>query len=368
MSNVAERIAKANKAAKLHEPFTSLEIESSVQSLQNFFDSELDWQEYRELLARSAHLTHKDWTKTENAAETLSHILARLKRPFFRRVFRRVLEDGHWDAAVKAAERRPLSEKPWVVLVTGVNAIRKTTAIYQPWFREILHQALIGEYHSSAPAKHELPFGGNSFFRQLDFVIATMANEEFRKLYKFGDDVDLYSAFKASIFARYRTVAEIAGILLVKEAKKKKLNVMVETSGRNAGMFHYVDHCFPDDEYRKLVVRFEVNDVRFAEKSVDARMKREMVAGRKALRSGGGVHSIIKANLGGPYGSKVLKGVQRQGDHVWKELVLGGQVGKSWYKAVIHIVGAEPPEPWVAIAPKSINRVKFAFSERRSKL
>lgn len=368
MSDIIARINRTNAAAKEHEPFTRSELNSCVQSMQNLFDSKLDWQEYRELLKRSAHLSHKDWKQTERAAESLSQILASMERSFFRRIFHRVLEDGGWDAAVHAAERRQTSVKPWVVLVTGVNAIRKTTAIYQPWFKEILHQALIGEYDSKAPAKNELPFGKNSFFRQLDFIIATMANEEFKQLYKLDSDVDLYSSFKASIFARYRTIAEIAGILLVKEAKKNRLNVIVETSGRNSGMFHYVDHCFPDDEYRKLVVRFEVNDIKFAEKSVDARMKREMYGGREALRNGGEARAIIKANMGGPYGSKVLKGVQRQGDRVWKELVLDGKVGESWYKAVIKIIAAEPPESWTAVAPKSLKHEQFTFINVRSKL
>ena len=33
-------------------------------------------------------------------------------------------------------------KKPWVVLVTGVNGIRKTTSVYQPWFKKALAAAL----------------------------------------------------------------------------------------------------------------------------------------------------------------------------------------------------------------------------------
>ena len=38
----------------------------------------------------------------------------------------------------------------------------------------------------------DVPCGGDSFFRQLDFMIATVANERFRKLYA-TDDVAAYA-------------------------------------------------------------------------------------------------------------------------------------------------------------------------------
>jgi hypothetical protein len=43
---------------------------------------------------------------------------------------------------------------------------------------------------------------------------------------------------------RYRTTAEALGILLVKEAQRQRLNVMLETSGRDIGSFAYVDFLF----------------------------------------------------------------------------------------------------------------------------
>ena len=34
-------------------------------------------------------------------------------------------------------------EKPWVVLVTGVNGIRKTSSVHQPWFPQLLSEAIV---------------------------------------------------------------------------------------------------------------------------------------------------------------------------------------------------------------------------------
>ena len=39
-----------------------------------------------------------------------------------------------------------------------------------------------------------------------------------------------------AIFARHRTLAEIIGVLLVRAAQRKQMNVMVETSGRDIAM------------------------------------------------------------------------------------------------------------------------------------
>jgi len=48
-----------------------------------------------------------------------------------------------------------------------------------------------------------LPTGANSFFRQLDFIVATMANEDFRRLYQDDvGDLNQYAQLKSAIFAR----------------------------------------------------------------------------------------------------------------------------------------------------------------------
>mmetsp|Transcript_22020 Transcript_22020/g.45532 ORF Transcript_22020/g.45532 Transcript_22020/m.45532 type:complete len:95 (+) Transcript_22020:116-400(+) len=79
--------------------------------------------------------------------------------------------------------------------------------------------------------------GENSFFQQLDRVIAALANEDFQRLYELtekatggatpsSEDIKRYSNYKAAIFTRYRTLSEIRGILLICEAGELKSNVM----------------------------------------------------------------------------------------------------------------------------------------------
>ena len=460
--------AMKERAAK-HEPFSAAELDGVLASLQraaaaaaaassSVEDGEgggsssssssssstgggggggaapIDWATLRALLGKAAHLSHKDWVRTESAADSLGDVLGGPANASFRDTFHRVLEDGKWDSAAAAPAAAPAAPapRPWAVLVTGLNGIRKTTSVYQPWFQEALAAALGGEAVSGVPAR-ELPSGGNSFFRQLDYMIATVASDQFTRLYEAaavaaataaadaaaaatvaadaatnaaadaaddgpaakrhklaaaaaaaaapaaaacGDGVGAYVARKDAIFARYRTLAEMLGALLCKAARGHRMNVMVESSGRDVAMYEYLDHFFPEEEqeeqeegvqeggaaaaaaaaaavpsYRKLAVHFEINDLRFAERSVDARMAREMRDGRAALLPGRGVRDVIGANAGGPYGSGVLAGVQAASEAVWAQ-VRDGEVeaGRSWLKATIRIDGHESDGGWTATA------------------
>ena len=326
-------------------PFSTAEINRAVASLKSVSGgAALDWAKLEALLGGMAHQSHKDWARTEAAADELSAIIAGPDDQVFRDMFDRVLKDGNFDAAAHAAAGRSASSKPWAVLVTGVNGIRKTTSMYQPWIKEALATALGDAF---CGAVQELPDGNDSFFRQLDYMIATVALEEFKPLYE-TDDVESYAKRKDSIFSRYRTYAEMLGALLIKEARQRQLNVMVETSGRDIAMFRYIDHFFPDDRYNKLVVHFTINDIGFAERSVDTRMLGEMAHGRAALASGD-PREIIRANAGGPYGSAALRGVQADSTAVWQKVKAGGDAGDSWYKASIAITAHES-EPWTVTA------------------
>jgi len=171
---------------------------------------------------------------------------------------------------------------------------------------------------------------------------------------------------KAAIFGRYRTLSELLGALLLKQAQKVNINCMMETSGRDVAMFHYVDHFFGQNKkYNKLALHFTINDLTHAQQSVDRRMIDEMQLGAKAIESGD-VFDIVYTNQGGPYGSKVLEGVQRDSDKVWKSQVLSGTVGKDWYKATIAI-NAHQSEPWTAQAVKPDGSLgkKFTFEPRK---
>jgi hypothetical protein len=230
-----------------------------------------------------------------------------------------------------------------VPLILYSSGIRKTTSIYQPWFPMVLHEALqtpngVSETEPNFDVS-DLPCGSNTFFRQLDHMIATLCNEEFIRLYSFARDmlnenslnkdttekddgtkqstlplptpriIQLYSNMKAAIFARYRTISELLGVVLLREAQKLQLNCMLETSGRDVAMFHYIDHFFPREKYHKLALHFVINDLEYAKSSVDQRMIFEIQTGVKALERSN-IFDIVNSNAGGPYGSDVLPGIQ----------------------------------------------------------
>ena len=211
-----------------------------------------------------------------------------------------------------------------------------------------------------------MPSAADAFYRQLDFMVATLAVEDFRALYGAELDVRAYAAAKDGIFARYRAAAEALGVLLVRAAQLEGASIMVETSGRDLASFAYVDHMFPDggtsgvgSGYQKLVVHFTINDLSFAENSVDTRMARELAAGAVAVGAGAGSdgagsvdpRAVVAVNAGGPYGSEVLSGVQSDSDQVWAHVSGQGRQEEfgSWLKARVAI-GARSDGPWTARA------------------
>jgi len=383
-SDINERTKVMSARAKEGAPLTSQELDDIINSVQNIHaatdEKEISFDELRNILKDVAHLSHKDWAVTGNNAKRLGEIL--LKDGVSeksRQMLERILTEGNWDGAAHHATERPASVQPWAVLVTGVNGIRKTTSIYQPWFSELLEEALIAPQGKSRDFDRAvLPIGSNSFFRQLDHMICTLCNEDFAMLYAMTsklldeemlDDpspevVKKYSDLKAAIFARYRTLSELLGALLLTEAQMLKSNCMMETSGRDVAMFHYVDHFFPTG-YNKLALHFTITDLSHAKTSVDKRMVNEIKVGTEAVKKES-VFDIVYANAGGPYGSEVLEAIQAESDRVWNEVVLKNDgVGQDWYKATIQI-NAHPTDPWTAraVKPDGTMGKEFAFERR----
>ena len=90
----------------------------------------------KEVLGRSAHLDYKRWHMTRATATSLANELPPVSDIEFSNAFKRVLEGGNWaQSAIYAAAKQSKNDRdrPWVVLVTGLNGVRKTTAIYEPW-------------------------------------------------------------------------------------------------------------------------------------------------------------------------------------------------------------------------------------------
>jgi hypothetical protein len=222
---------RRQQAAAAHVAMDDGELDRAIESLRRLSPEGIDFAALRELYAREAHKDYKDWPATEQAATALAGIIGGPGQAAFDRVFQRVLEDGNFAGAEAAATHRPAGQKPWIVLVTGLNGIRKTTSVNQPWFKEVLKESL-----GFGGAAAELPDGSDSFFRQLDYMVATVALSEFETLYAGASEPESYASAKASIFARYRGIAEMLGVLLLQAAAARRMNIMVETSGRDIGM------------------------------------------------------------------------------------------------------------------------------------
>jgi hypothetical protein len=396
--DITQRVDAMVQRAKDGTELTDDEIQDLINSLSNLLptNSPVDMDEVAQLLKEVAHLSHKDWERTSANSDKLSRALSASSDDasedsfplsyHARQVLERILQDGNWEGAVEYAKSKssdgdvPNRNMKWAVLVTGVNGIRKTTSMYQPWFGQLLEEALVCPTTTTTPPPiEELPTGTNSFFRQLDHMIATLCNEEFCRLYAWSasqlndadsvpsdEVVQKYSAYKAAIFSRYRTLSELLGALLLKQAQLVNINCLMETSGRDVAMFKYVDHFFPESsKYNKLALHFTINDLTCAQQSVDRRMVEEIQAGARAVESQN-AFSIVYTNQGGPYGAQVLPGVQKDSDKVWETEVLSGNVGKDWYKATIAI-NAHPTEPWTAqaVKPDGTLGTKFTFGPRK---
>jgi hypothetical protein len=436
-----KKLAKEmNDRATSNTPFTSLELQELETSFANIMSNESNsnsngnndsneemLKSLLELCQNVGHLSHKDWTRTGQSASKLNDILLPPSLSSsetgedgltdeFRNMFARVIKEGNWDNAVSHANantdkdgKNNKDNKPWAVLVTGVNGIRKTTSVYQSWFPQVLKEALIAPATSSSDGSSSqsqpsveslaLPTGNNSFFRQLDHMIASLSNYNFQLLYQLTSQshdfsstsssstpskeiIQNYSNYKASIFTRYRTLSEILGVMLITKAQANNINVMIETSGRDVAMYHYIDTFFNQsgddgDKYNKLVLHFDINDLGHAEDSVDRRMVSEMENGVKVLNGDVNVKDLINVNAGGPYGSEVLKGIQEDSNKVWETIIQNSskanddnddenQVGHDWYKASIQI-NASSDKDWTAraIKPDGTLGTEFTFEAPR---
>jgi hypothetical protein len=407
---MVQRTESMASRASERSPLTREELSDVINSLHNITpqDANFDWVALERLLSEIAHISHKDWHVTDRNSERLAGVLLADGDGLTsqaQQMFERILHEGNWEGAVSHADAmniRGKKHKPWAVLVTGVNGIRKTSSIYQPWFSKVLMEALDSPSSSTttenvdacdtyAFSLEKLPTGQNSFFRQLDHLIATLCNEDFSMLYALTgaqlenninpniaeddinnqppkDLIEKYSNLKGSIFTRYRTISELLGVILLKEAQKSNLNIMCETSGRDISMFHYMDHFFPSEKYNKLALHFTINDLTHAMQSVDARMVHEMKMGKLAVESED-VMEVIYANVGGPYGSEVLRRVQEDSDRVWEEVVKGngaGGCGDGWYVAAMRI-NASNEKPWTIQALRQDGKfgTEYTFGEPR---
>ena len=162
-----------NSNAKATNPFTNTELDLIMKSLHEILPTEnsnnkpLYMAAIRSLLLEVGHLSHSNWEKTTDSAARLGSLLLPEGTGLsssFRFMFDRILTEGNWDGAVA----NNTDEKPWVVLVTGLNGVRKTTSVYQPWFEKILREAIVSpptQNRKTINPPSQLPTGQDSFFR-----------------------------------------------------------------------------------------------------------------------------------------------------------------------------------------------------------
>lgn len=117
---------------------------------------------------------------------------------------------------------------------------------------------------------------------------------------------------------------------------------------------------FDSTNYRKLVLNFEISDLELAKDSVDERMIGEI---QRGVQAGYDVKNVVDVNAGGPYGSEVLEGVERDAKDVWRKVSTDGRLD-DWYKASIHI-HAQTDESWSAQARLPNGNLGTSFTFQR---
>lgn len=360
----------AARGVAFNDNHAAVVVESLVRALEGSkLADELDADRLMNFIKERAHLKPKHWPTVKEGLDLLRNIIGEPGMDLFETAFSRILRGGRWHEAEQYGRTHNCSQgnKPWVVLVMGCNGIRKTTSVFQSWFKSALAFSLGGMYTGRV---EDLPDGNNSFFRQLDFMMANMVNSEFSRMYKSecckqssALHVDAYTALKGGIFARYRGICEMLGGILLESAIKRRMNVMVETSGKDIASLHYVNFFFPDSEYRKLVVYFDIDDVKFAEASVDARMQTEMQNGSSLMsQDNPTLGEIMEVNCGGPYGGNKLRSVEALARSTWSKVTQNSpsntldketasddsKAWSSWHFARVEINGSADPDQWTA--------------------
>lgn len=131
-------------------------VERALQSLGNL-DLRLEddaWDSVARLITSTAHLgpevwapTYKTWSQSLFAQTVDDYEYVK-----FQRLFGGFLSSGNWEKALLAAQQRPETYKPWVVVASGISGIRKKHSIMQPWFRILVDEA-IGNAEEWAAAK-----------------------------------------------------------------------------------------------------------------------------------------------------------------------------------------------------------------------
>jgi len=93
---IRARTEEMKTSASQQMSFTDAELETAIASLKALAgeNSSLDWAALRQLMSQVAHVSHKDWQKTETAAQELEMIMQGPGDTQFEQIMERVLIDG----------------------------------------------------------------------------------------------------------------------------------------------------------------------------------------------------------------------------------------------------------------------------------
>ena len=145
-------VALVVPTSKITMTATSTVADDVLRSLQELAPAESTIDGRCRGAARGDRHAAASGSSTCAAADELQALLGDPSDDGFCAIFDRVLRDGNWaGAAACAASRR--RRRPARVVPFGNNGIRKTTSVYQPWFKPARGQPLgVDEFGACAAA------------------------------------------------------------------------------------------------------------------------------------------------------------------------------------------------------------------------
>jgi hypothetical protein len=164
---------------------------------------------------------------------------------FLKLLLPRFFKDGNIDIC-------KTNNSPWIVVVMGLNAIRKTTAM-----KQLDLPILINSVLPHINTKY-IPTANNSFFRQLDYLVPSIASGLFLKLRNI-EDIKYYKIGKQLLFSKLATLNGLWLNVVSNIIGKLDYNMLIEATGTNFGQVDLINDNPNFNNYNKLIIRFNVD-------------------------------------------------------------------------------------------------------------
>lgn len=182
---------------------------------------------------------------------------------FLKLLLPRFFKDGNIDIC-------KTNNSPWIVVVMGLNAIRKTTAMKQLELPTLINSVL-----PHINTKY-VPTANNSFFRQLDYLVPSIASGLFLKLQNIKH-IKYYKIGKQLLFSK---LAPLNGLWLNVVSNiigKLDYNMLIEATGTNFSQVDLINDNSNFNNYNKLIIRFNFDQTQLdiVGKSIATRFEEE---------------------------------------------------------------------------------------------